>query len=331
MSELMDTKKNACPTTVSTRRELFRATLLLSAALMSFAESKARTALAPLKKSSRVLYLVPKDRHPNPECIAAIEATVKDLQFWYYSMLNGKTFVLNTPLVEVHRTERDAAQYDVKGPTSGEHAPHYTFRNALADAEKLVGAKQNDPDYTWLIYVDAPGQTGAGLMGVAVLPEHELQGIMGQNPADKRVSRWQGGHCHELGHAFGLNYIKGAFHRKALMYLGYLDFPYAYLTEQDLATLHKSPFLVQGKPASITQEVFVYRDGCFLNRGNRVWEERQNYTDVVSTYKELSRDDSEIVLLDAQINATIYLPRAGGLSYITTSLVPRQPLHKVRA
>ena len=78
---------------------------------------------------------------------------------------------------------------------------------------------------------------------MAVLPAHDLRGLVGLEPLG--VNRWIGGLGHELGHAFGLRHppaCEMSCPFGPLMGLGYLTYPDAFLLPEDKAILNASPF-----------------------------------------------------------------------------------------
>ena len=201
----------------------------------------------------RIVYLVSADRAVREDFRKGIETAAKDLQRWYARQLGGPTFRLNSPVVEVVRSDKDAKWF--YGHPNGNNKDDWGFNNGLAEARRLVGARHGDPEYVWVIYSDGPGNKGRGGGGVTVLPEDDLLGLVGQHPQQKDVKRWIAGLGHELGHAFGLAHPRDTDKdADALMWMGiYGKYPdRTYLTDEDKAVLMRSPFFFHpnGEPSS---------------------------------------------------------------------------------
>jgi hypothetical protein len=198
----------------------------------------------------RVIYLVPSDANPREEFKIAITKAIKHLQQWYLAQLgNGKTFKLNDPIVEIVRTKHKTKWYATH--PAGEY--HLWFwNNAIADGFALTGASFNNPNFIWVFYIDADNQEGqyggAGTCGVAVLPQHDLHGLIGLS--NEPIWRWIGGLGHELGHAFGLPHPSGCEEDQSLpeaqglMYLGFYNYPDTFLLAEDREMLNQSRFFV---------------------------------------------------------------------------------------
>jgi hypothetical protein len=201
----------------------------------------------------RTAYLVPSDRTYNRQYELGIINAFADLQGWYAGELGGPTFVLHDPIVEVYNTPHASTYYSTNPSGPADPFVLWFWANTIADAFSLTGASFNDPDHAWIFYIDAEpaaGQIGgAGTSGVAVLPEHDLRGLIGADP--QPVSRWIGGLGHELGHAFGLPHPPAceaggpACPMQALMWLGYITYPDAFLLPEDKATLFASRFIAE--------------------------------------------------------------------------------------
>ncbi|MBW4506379.1 MAG: hypothetical protein KME64_07710 [Scytonematopsis contorta HA4267-MV1] len=199
-------------------------------------------------KKVRIVYLVPKNAQFSQEYCNSITDAIKYLQEWYAKQMSQeKTFELNDPIVEVLHTEHLADWYSQN--INGEYK--YCFwNNVLADAFTLTGAGFNDSENIWIFYIDAENASGqyggAGTSGIAVLPQHDLQGLIGKST--EPISRWIGGLGHELGHAFGLEHPPGCDENQmlpeasCLMYLGYCKFPDTFLLPEDINILNQSPF-----------------------------------------------------------------------------------------
>ena len=205
----------------------------------------------PRQKSVRIVYLVSADRSVRADFRKGIETAANDLQAWYAKQLSGPTFRLNDPVVEVVKSDKSATWF-YSHPNGGDK-DDWGFNNGLAEAQRLLGARQGDPQYVWVIYSDGPGNKGQGGDGVAVLPEDDLLGLVGQHPEQKDVKRWIAGLGHELGHAFGLEHPRDTEkYADAIMWMGiYGKYPdKTYLTPEDKKTLMRSPFFFRpnGEP-----------------------------------------------------------------------------------
>lgn len=219
----------------------------------------------------RTLYLIPSDATYNPTYETGIVSALLDLQQWYGDQLGGQTFVLHDPIVEPLATPNPSAYYSTNpnGPFE-----LWFWLNVISDAFTLGDAQFNDPDHAWLFYIDAepaPGQIGgAGTSGVAVLPQHDLRGLIGLEP--EPVTRWIGGLGHELGHAFGLPHPPGCpgplCPDDTLMWLGYITYPNTYLLPEDKAHLLDSPFVTQ-IPEPVTLFLLGTGVAAFLARRRR--------------------------------------------------------------
>ena len=221
---------------------------LLSQGLLSSSTEQERL-LEESIPEVRVIYLVPSDSQSRSEAPIALANGVKHLQRWYWEQSgNGKTFKLHDPIVETIRSSHEATWFYTN--PSGNNPSLYLWFNSVSEAS----AKFFDQNYTYVIYVDveAPGQAVGGSGGVALLPQHDILGMIGQNTVDPRVCRWVGGLGHELGHAFGLPHPPECDSHQApdnsipcqsLMYLGYLTYPDTYLLADNKDKLNQNPFI----------------------------------------------------------------------------------------
>ncbi|MCB9734960.1 MAG: hypothetical protein H6745_20425 [Deltaproteobacteria bacterium] len=222
---------------------------LSGASLAAAAAPPARRALAGATQRPPVVhfvYLVSADREVREDFRAAIAAAARDVQAFYARQLGGRTFRLADPVVQVVRSDRPAAWF--YSHDSGRDKPLWGFDNGLAEAARLAGAGHDQPDAAWIVYSDGPGNDGRGGAGVAVLPEDDLLGLVGEHPTQKEPRRWVYGLAHELGHALGLAHpadMDAA--PRAIMGRGFYDCfvgtDRCELTAEDRATLAKSRFI----------------------------------------------------------------------------------------
>lgn len=198
-------------------------------------------------KTVRIIYLVPSDSHPRKEYKNAITKAIQHLQWWYKEQMGGISFILNDPILEVLQTKHEAKWY-AENPAGDYYL--WFWNNVLADSFTLTDAKFNDPNFVWVFYIDAENKIeqygGAGTNSIAVLPQHDLSGLIGES--DEPISRWIGGLGHELGHAFGLPHPPMCEENpccpecQSLMYFGFYNYPETFLLSADQDILNQSPF-----------------------------------------------------------------------------------------
>jgi hypothetical protein len=292
----------------------------------SFAQMKPRTLI---DKSVRFIYLVSKDRKLNPEYRKGIEMAAKSIQGWYKKQMNGFTFKLNNPIVEVAYSDKNA-NYFYDNP-NGKEKKQWGYNNTFEECSRLVGVKHFDEKYIWVIYSDGPGNSGMGGSGVCIMPEDDLLGLIGKHPQQPEINRWIAGLGHEGGHAFGLPHPadteKDA---DAIMWTGIYGGKYpdiCYLTEQDKEILSKSPFFFDEKGNPIAGKlsqsiVFSYPKGVFTRFMN---DKTQEITWVENTqegnafrFTETSETGQYYYLKAINRNLEIRIPVRGGQSHIST-------------
>lgn len=201
------------------------------------------------KKSVRFIYLVSADRQYKYEYRIGIQNSALSVQAFYKQQLNGRTFRLNEPIVEVVYSDKNA-DYFYSNPSHADK-DNWGYYNAYNEVNKLIGATLFDTNYIWIIYSDGPGDKGRGGSSVSVMPEDDLLGLIGKHPIQKNIERWYGGCAHELGHALGLSHPSQTdIHPKAIMWTGlYGYYPNeAYFTEEDKQILMNSPFIFSESP-----------------------------------------------------------------------------------
>ena len=287
-------------------------------------EKEGESKAAP--RTVRMIYLVSSDREENAEYTAALEHAIRDLQKWYGGQLQGPTFRLSDPVVEVVKSNRTADWF--YGNPNGSDQDNWGFNNTLDEAKNLVGARHNDPDFIWILYSDGPGNKGRGGSGVACLPEDDLLGLVGKHPADKNKSRWIAGLGHELGHAFGLPHPTDTEkYADAIMWLGiYGKYPdRTYLTDADKKILRRSPFFYRENDEPVFKlgkvvASYQYTGGAFeQHAGNDPidWTESKTDSDERHSFEETRRDREFIYLNDSSRGYSLRLPIAGGNSSLS--------------
>ncbi|TAE72459.1 MAG: hypothetical protein EAZ85_09605 [Bacteroidetes bacterium] len=279
-------------------------------------------------KSVRFIYLVSKDRKFNPAYQKGIEMAAKDIQGWYKKQMNGFTFKLNNPIVEVAYSNK-AASFFYSNP-NGENKDQWGYNNTFAECQRLLKIKYNDPNYIWVIYSDGPGNQGMGGGGVCIMPEDDLLGLIGKHKEQPEINRWIAGLGHEGGHAFGLPHPKDT--KKdadAIMWTGiYGKYPdKCYLTEEDKAILRKSPFFFDDKGVNIAGESkkiaeYTYSAGKFVKMKNTktneiTWIETNSQNDVFY-FSETSQDKNFYYLKATNRPIDISIPINNGKGFIST-------------
>lgn len=199
----------------------------------------------------RVLYVVPQDRASRSDYAAAIASALTDLQSWYRTQLEDRTFALLSAQPETCRLPRTADYYASD-----------SWSKVLNDVQSCASVSHSSSMFAWVLYVDilhacnAPGRLGAGVNGITIMPRQDMDGLTGARVIDdcgleirQPISRWIGGTGHELGHALGLTHPPGcdrglpSCDQNALMWTGYARYPNTYLREDDKRILSASPFV----------------------------------------------------------------------------------------
>lgn len=133
---------------------------------------------AATPKTVRVIYLVSADRQENPVYTRAIADAAVSVQNFFRRELGGTTYRLNNPIVEVVKSDKEAAWF--YGQARRGNVDNWGYDNTLDEVHRLLGAKHDDPDYVWVIYSDGPGSSGRGGGGVCIMPENDLLGLTGK-------------------------------------------------------------------------------------------------------------------------------------------------------
>ena len=286
----------------------------LVAALFSSSSAEAQGHALPM--SVRVVYCVPTDREVREEYLKAIEAGIVEMQQFYYRNLFGKTFLLNSPIVEVYHAANRAQWYTDHVPEANPNTEHrhYVFENLSREVRRTLGARRNDPKHTWIFYIDCPPGWGLGTQGFCIMCDADLLGLAGLSQEDKRVSRWIGGVGHEFGHALGLPHPPDGYDINSIMnpLTGLRAFPYTYFAEADRDRLLKNRFIAERKPAGGITDAALYDRGYFVHVGRKKWEERRSDSNAVLYFTETERTDDYIVIHDGGRQISVKLPTSDG-------------------
>lgn len=291
---------------------------------------------APTPKSVRVIYIVSADRDENPAYTQAIRTAAVSVQEYYRQQLGGVTFRLSDPVVEVVKSDKDASWF--YGNVTHGGPDNFGYNNTLAEAQRILGTKHDDPNFVWVIYSDGPGSSGRGGGGVCIMPENDLLGLLGKRHNYPDPRRWIGGFAHELGHAFGLDHPRDTKkHAKSLMWAGFYDYcpDGTYIGDDDKARLLKNPFFFDGsgKPVAGGWETvakYNRRDGHIIRQRHSKTGEIQwiqsvaNGTSVI-TFHELSESGGfyHLKRFGASSTFEVRLPVSGGASQIRTRERPQ--------
>jgi hypothetical protein len=205
-----------------------------------------------MERCVRVIYLVPSDRPDREDFAIATAAAIRHVQRWYWERMgNRRTFELHNPVVEVVKLSHDSRWFT--DHRVDDDRTQWFWRNVLDDAFAATRSGFHDLQNRWIFYIDAenqPDQAVGGNAGVALLPRHDLLGLVGKSifPGEMDICRWVGGLGHELGHAFELPHPAG-YERSAndpsagsLMALGFRSYPDTFLNREDIEALSRNPF-----------------------------------------------------------------------------------------
>ena len=275
--------------------------------------------------SVRVVYLVSADRQERSDYKAAIKMAVLDIQKWYRKQMNGRTFRLNDPVVEVLQSNQPASWF-TGTPIPGVGEGDWGFQHTLSEIRRLLPNEAIPGNYTWVMYSDGPGSSGRGGGQLCYLPEDDLLGLTGKHPTQPDILRWIAGLGHEIGHAFGLPHPADTKkYEDAIMWTGiYGKYPdQTYLTPDDKKLLLESPFfktdeeIEAGKPVS--QTTYSYHGGEFVRYkardGSAYWIE--NASDGSTFRFEETKNDGTYYYAFGRSFITLKIPMKGGASYFS--------------
>lgn len=154
----------------------------------------------PPEKTVRVYWLKPSDVTYDQRWPDGIASVMREAQRYYRQEL-GKTFTLNTQVVEVINGDHIKSWYE--NTPNGSDRYWWSVFNMQEELRRKLSLGAPDP--RWLnvgfISAEGPGAGGGGGGGWVILCQHDADGAAGANGP---MNRWYGGMVHELGHALGL-------------------------------------------------------------------------------------------------------------------------------
>ncbi|MEV4117171.1 cellulose binding domain-containing protein [Nonomuraea sp. NPDC049695] len=154
----------------------------------------------PPSRTVRVYWLKPSDVAYDQRYPDGITKVMQEAQRFFKQEL-GKTFTLNSPVVEVVNGDHPRSWYE-NTPNCGEKY-WWAVCNMQEELRRKFGL--GAPDSRWLnvgeVSAEGDGAGGGGGNGWVILSGHDADGAAGINGP---MNRWYGGMVHELGHAFGL-------------------------------------------------------------------------------------------------------------------------------
>ncbi|GIE99429.1 cellulose binding domain-containing protein [Paractinoplanes rishiriensis] len=157
----------------------------------------------PPARTVRVFWLKPTDVAFDQRYPDGIGNVMLESQRFFRQQL-GKTFTLNSPVVEVVNGQHDTNWYiNNNCPPNGDRYACVIF-NMQGELRQRFGL--GAPDSRWLIVGEVSAEEvgksgGGGQPGWVMLSGHDADGAAGKT---EPMPRWYGGMVHELGHAFGL-------------------------------------------------------------------------------------------------------------------------------
>ena len=269
--------------------------------------------------SVRVIYLVSSDRIENSATKIKIETAVLSVQAWYKRQLNGFTFRLNSPVVEVAKVPYPSNYYSTN--PQKEDKSSWGSRNCAEVAKETVGAKHFDSNFTWLVVVDGGRFVSHGGSGFACMADDPF---FDSNRNDySREDAFMGIVAHELGHSFGLQHpVEKKDSDRSLMAFGSMVYPNeTFLLESDKVVLERSPFLFK-TDVPIRGDVvdrYDYSGGYLEKRNGPYWYFIMKNASLFKTLIEIEGDLKYKTLMEVGGKIFLRLPIDGGVTQVSAN------------
>jgi hypothetical protein len=192
----------------------------------------------PIQYSVIAYMITPPDKKFNSHYYRGARDAMLDLQEWFKSQLNGKTFVLNSTVVDtitgIHNS--DWFNIDHGDSISGNYnIPSYY--NTKYELKQLLGSKFDTTHYTYFVFVQASFPDETIPKGLAAEGIESLEGLAGDSP-----NSWTGAAGHALAHAFGLPEPVTE-SSDGIMSNGWPAYPNCVFTQEEKDSLNTSPFI----------------------------------------------------------------------------------------
>ncbi len=270
-------------------------TILLLLVLFISTYSQAQNPIDEKKMYVRSVYLVSKDKLPNPEFTGAINSTLKNIQNWYRLQLDGYTFNLHPEGVRVIKADVDSTYFSTT--PNGNDKDAWGILNCEKISKRIFGGRFLDPNSIWVVYSDSTDWGGQGGSGFTCMPGGDLLGLIGKNHTNLNIERWIGGAAHEIGHAFGLTHpTNNVQTNKALMAFGWhSDYPEnTFLSKEEKDQLAKSPFFYKDGVSilgKVLEKLYV-PEGWFELRENGHWYEFKYNNSISFVFSKVSENSN---------------------------------------
>jgi hypothetical protein len=194
----------------------------------------------PIQYSVIAYMITPPDKKFNSHYYRGARDAMLDLQEWFKSQLNGKTFVLNTTIIDtitgIHNSDWFNSYHgDSISGTVSENVPSYY--NTKHELKQLLGDKFDTAHYAYFAFVQASFSNETIPSGLATAGLDNLEGLAGDSPES-----WEGADGHVLGHAFGLQ-DEVTESSDNIMSIGWPSYPNCGFNQEEKDSLNASPFI----------------------------------------------------------------------------------------